>query len=68
VTVLLIAVGGAIGSVARYLLSAYVQRHSPTLFPVGTFAVNVVGCLVFGVIVGLAQQRFVLRPDTRAFS
>jgi fluoride exporter len=65
-TVFLVAVGGAVGSVARYLLSTFVQRHAPTLFPVGTFAVNLVGCAVFGVIVGLAQERFLLRPETRA--
>lgn len=66
-TLLLIAVGGALGSVARYLFSSFVLRATTSLFPVGTFAVNVVGCAVFGVIVGAAQQRFVLSPEARAF-
>ena len=67
VTLLLIGVGGALGSMARYLLSTLVYRLVPSLFPFGTFAVNVVGCVLFGIIVGLAEQRFVLRPEARVF-
>jgi CrcB protein len=67
VNLFLIAIGGALGSVARYLLSTLVLRLSGTLFPLGTFVVNVVGCVVFGAIVGAAQQRIVLSPDARAF-
>ena len=66
-TLLLIGVGGALGSMARYLLSTLVYRLVPSLFPFGTFVVNVVGCVLFGIIVGLAEQRFVLSPDARAF-
>ncbi len=64
---LLIAIGGAVGSVARYLLSTLVLRMSGTLFPLGTFIVNLVGCVVFGAIVGAAQHRFALTPEARAF-
>ena len=68
VNLLLIAIGGALGSVARFLFSSLVQRSVPSLFPFGTLAVNLAGCLVFGVIAGaLAQQRVALAPDTRAF-
>jgi fluoride exporter len=67
VNILLIAIGGALGSVCRYLLSSAVLRALGTLFPAGTFVVNVVGCLVFGVLVGAAQERFTLTPDARAF-
>ena len=64
---LLIAIGGALGSVARYLLSALVLRASGTLFPLGTFVVNLLGCVVFGAIAGAAEQRLVLAPEGRAF-
>ena len=64
---LLIAIGGALGSVARYLFSSFVLRASGSLLGVGTFAVNVVGCVVFGVIAGLAERRFVFGPETRTF-
>ncbi len=64
---LLVALGGAFGSVARYALSTFVLRASGTLFPLGTFAVNLLGCLVFGVIAGTAEQRVALTPASRAF-
>jgi CrcB protein len=63
----LVAIGGAIGSVSRSLFSTFVLRATGSLFPVGTFAVNVVGCVAFGAIVGAAEHRFVLTPEARAF-
>jgi len=65
--ILLIAAGGAIGSVARYLLSTFVLRISGSLFPFGTFAVNLLGCIVFGLIAGAADQRVPLGSAPRAF-
>jgi CrcB protein len=67
VNLLVIAIGGAIGSVARYLLSSFVLRVAGTLFPLGTFVVNVAGCLAFGVIAGAASQRVQLTPAVRLF-
>jgi len=64
---LLVAAGGALGSVARYALSTFVLRATGTLFPLGTFVVNAVGCLCFGVVVGAAAQRIALTPEARAF-
>ena len=65
--ILLVAAGGAIGSASRYVLSTLVGRVAGTLFPFGTFAVNLIGCFVFGVIAGAAEQRVVLTPEARAF-
>lgn len=67
VNLLVIAIGGAVGSVCRYLLSSAVLRSLGTLFPAGTFVVNVAGCLVFGAIAGLTQERVTIAPETRAF-
>jgi fluoride exporter len=64
---LAVALGGAIGAVARYTFAALVHRAVPTLFPIGTFAVNATGCLVFGLLAGLAEQRFVFGPVARSF-
>lgn len=50
-TILAIAVGGALGSVLRYLLGGAVQRAGGPGFPYGTLAVNVVGCLIIGLLV-----------------
>jgi fluoride exporter len=67
VNVVYVALGGALGSVARYLLSTAVQRYTAAGFPYGTFTVNIVGCAVFGLIVGLAEHRIELTPAVRAF-
>ena len=66
-TLLLVAIGGAIGSMARYLFSTAVLRATGSLFPAGTFAVNVVGCVVFGLIAGAAEQRVQVAPELRVF-
>ena len=64
--ILLVALGGAVGSVARYKLSGYVLHHTiDWRFPAGTFAVNVLGCLVAGVLAGLAEKHDLLSPDAR---
>ena len=63
---LLVALGGAVGSVARYRLSGYVLHHTiDWRFPAGTFAVNVIGCLVAGVLAGLAAKHDMLSADAR---
>ena len=48
--VLLIALGGALGSISRYGLSVAVQRAAHTGFPAGTLAVNVLGSLLVGIL------------------
>jgi fluoride exporter len=48
--ILAIALGGAAGSVLRYGLGRAVQPLSPTGFPVGTLAVNVLGCILVGAL------------------
>jgi fluoride exporter len=64
--VLLVAFGGALGSVARYKLSEYILHQTTDWrFPAGTFTVNVLGCLVAGLLAGLAEQHDVMSPQTR---
>ena len=52
--VAVLLVGGAIGAPARYLLDGAVQDRVEGTFPWGTFAVNVTGSLVLGIVTGLA--------------
>ncbi len=54
--IMLVALGGAAGSVARYLLSKAVQDTAASAFPWGTMAVNVAGCLLIGLLYGLAAD------------
>lgn len=53
----LLACAGAVGTLARYGLSTAVQRWSGHAFPWGTFAVNIIGCFLFGLIWGVLEQR-----------
>lgn len=66
--ILLVAAGGALGSVARYKLSGLVLHQTiDWRFPAGTFAVNVIGCLAAGALAGLAEKHDLLAADTRLF-
>ena len=58
---------GGVGTGARYLLSGWVQRKLGPAFPLGTLAVNVLGCLVIGLLSQLGESRGALTPETRAF-
>jgi CrcB protein len=63
---LLVALGGAVGSVLRYQTGALVLRHTgPMAFPWGTFAVNVAGCLIAGVLAGLGERHAFLTAELR---
>lgn len=53
---LLVGLGGAIGSVARYFTASYFTRIIPAAFPYGTFIVNIIGCLVIGIVYGLSER------------
>jgi fluoride exporter len=62
---LLIALGGAVGSLARYLAGQAVQRTSASGFPIGTMFVNVSGCFLIGIL--LRQfMNMQLTPEVRA--
>jgi fluoride exporter len=66
-TLLLVAIGGALGSMARYSLVGLAARLMPPDFPFGTFLVNVSGSLIFGLIVGVGEARGMLTSEARAF-
>jgi len=55
-SVLLVALGGGIGSVCRYLLQVAVGRIMPMTFPTGTLTVNILGCFAIGLLYGLATR------------
>jgi CrcB protein len=61
----MIAVGGALGALARYQVAAMVQARIPAGFPWGTFVVNVTGCLAMGVAMTLLSERLVIHPNWR---
>jgi CrcB protein len=60
VTVLLVALGAALGAPLRYLTDRAVQARHDSVFPWGTLAVNVVGSLLLGFLVGLPANATVI--------
>ena len=68
INILLVGMGGALGSIARFLVSGWVQAVSRNVnFPYGTLTVNVVGCFVIGFLSQLAEARGLLTSEARAF-
>jgi CrcB protein len=69
ITALAIGSGGFLGALARFGISGLVHRQLPqTTFPVGTLAVNLLGCLAIGVLAGLAESRQLFGPEVRLFA
>ena len=65
-SVLYVALGGAIGSVSRYLVGTWAQTASQSIdFPYGTLTVNLIGCFVIGFLSQLVESRGVFTPETR---
>ena len=64
-----VALGGALGSVARHGVNRFVLHHWPSLrFPAATLAVNVLGCFIVGFLAGMvATGRLPMRAQWREF-
>ena len=62
-----IALGGALGSVARYLASVLMAQVAGTGFPWGTLAVNVIGGFLIGALAELMASRWSVTPEIRGF-
>jgi fluoride exporter len=66
--VFIVALGGAIGSVARYKLGGFALHHTQAWnFPVSTFAVNVAGCFAIGALAALVEHHDLFSPSVRLF-
>ena len=63
--ILWVGLGGALGSIARFLSQKYILKLFPHAFPIGTFAVNIVGCFLIGVFFALAGKHEYFTPPFR---
>ncbi|MCX7637357.1 MAG: fluoride efflux transporter CrcB [Cyclobacteriaceae bacterium] len=54
--ILLLLAGGALGTLARYALSGFVQMRTGSLFPWGTLSVNLMGCFLVGLLWGFFEE------------
>ncbi len=66
-TILLIALGGGIGSVFRYITSVIIQKYYAAIFPLATFIVNILGCLLIGIIMGLLEKNQISNTNLKWF-
>jgi CrcB protein len=66
-TLLLIGSGGFLGSISRFLTSRFLQNNFPSAFPLGTFVVNITGCLLIGIIYGFSEKSSLLTPGWKMF-
>jgi CrcB protein len=70
-TLLIVGLGGGVGSMLRYLATYFITSRIAhlTRFPAifGTFAVNFAGCLIIGIAIGLSERYDWISPQTRLF-
>ena len=67
-SIIYVALGGALGSASRYILGTWTQSISKSIdFPYGTLTVNLIGCFVIGFLSQLAESRGAFTSESRAF-
>lgn len=66
-TLLLVGVGGFLGSISRFLASRFFQSNVQSVFPLGTFIVNITGCFIIGLIYGLSERSTMFSPGWKMF-
>lgn len=64
-SLILVAVGSALGGVTRFLVDTWVAQTVPSSFPFGTFVVNMSGSFVLGALAALAIENDALPGDIR---
>lgn len=63
--ILLVFLGGGVGSVARFLCQRSVSTWYPHAFPIGTLIVNFTGCFLIGLLLGLMEKGSIVKPEWR---
>ncbi len=66
-SILIVGLGGFIGTVFRFLISRYFQVHVFSVFPWGTFTVNIIGSFIIGILFGLSEKGDILSTEWRLF-
>jgi len=63
--IILVGLGGAVGSILRYLTSVLTSKYYSNAFPVATFVSNILGCLLIGLFIGYIDRSQNVNPDLR---
>ncbi len=65
--IVIIGIGGFLGSVVRYGVSLWVGQRWGRAFPLGTFLINVTGSFLIGLLMPLLTERLIVNPQWRLF-
>jgi CrcB protein len=63
----IIGTGSFIGGVSRFLTSRFIQNSVISVFPFGTFVVNIIGCLLIGLFYGISERGNMMNAEWRMF-
>lgn len=66
-TIGLVFLGGGIGSSFRYLNTAWIGKYFPSHFPIATLVTNITGCLLIGILLGIAERQHFTSSDFKFF-
>jgi CrcB protein len=66
-SIMIVGLGGFIGTVARFLISRYFQVNLISVSPWSTLFVNIAGCLLIGIIYGISEKGEFMSPEIRLF-
>ncbi len=66
--ILFIGAGGFLGAVSRYMVSLWVGARFGKTFPAGTFAVNILGCFIIGLLMTVFSERLLIPEHWRLFA
>jgi CrcB protein len=66
-TLLLIAIGGGIGSVFRYLTTIIVQKYYSSIFPLATLLTNIIGSFLIGIAISLLEKNDLVNSNVKWF-
>jgi CrcB protein len=64
--ILIVGIGSFLGGILRYVLSLFVQSKFPSHFPFGTLSVNLIGCLIIGIVLS-CSERSIMSSDWKLF-
>jgi CrcB protein len=64
---LIIGLGGGLGSIVRFLSQKAVAQFLPVSFPYGTFFINILGSFLIGIFFGISEKSNILSPEVRLF-
>jgi len=64
---LLIFLGGGLGSISRFGIGAFVQSNFKSVFPVATLCSNIISCLILAISVALFSEKLLANPSLRMF-